>query len=61
MLNIDTYETAAEQKPPYSMPCPQCRRLIDARVHLCPHCGVDTDKSYCPRASSLRLSPFCDS
>jgi hypothetical protein len=32
------------EKPPYSMPCPQCKTLIDARLKHCPHCGVDTDK-----------------
>ncbi|HEY3356677.1 MAG TPA: zinc ribbon domain-containing protein [Polyangia bacterium] len=35
-------------KPPYSMPCPQCKTLIDARLKLCPHCGVDTDKKLMP-------------
>jgi hypothetical protein len=25
------------------MPCPRCRRIIDARLRRCPHCGVDTD------------------
>lgn len=32
------------EKPPYSMPCPQCKTLIDARLKHCPHCGVDTDR-----------------
>ena len=31
-------------KPACSMPCPQCKTLIDARLRICPHCGVDTDK-----------------
>lgn len=34
----------AAERPPYAMPCPQCRKLIDARVRLCPYCGVDTNK-----------------
>lgn len=25
------------------MPCPGCRKMIDARDHLCPYCGIDTD------------------
>lgn len=31
-------------RPEYPMPCPGCRRIIDAREHLCPYCGIDTDK-----------------
>lgn len=27
----------------YPMPCPACRRMIDAWNVLCPYCGVDTD------------------
>lgn len=37
------------------MPCPRCRRIIDARLRHCPHCGVDTDAMLrTPRA----LVPF---
>jgi len=36
------------EKPAYSMPCPQCKTLIDARLKHCPHCGVDTDKKLMP-------------
>jgi hypothetical protein len=37
-----------QEKPPYAMPCPGCMRLIDARVRLCPYCGVDTVKKLMP-------------
>ena len=32
----------------YPMPCPRCRRIVDARERRCPHCGADTDAILAP-------------
>lgn len=37
----------------YPIPCPGCRRIIDARDHLCPQCGVDTDAKLAPIGMAL--------
>jgi hypothetical protein len=39
----------------HPMPCPGCRRIIDASVRLCPHCGVDTDAKLAPLRPLLML------
>lgn len=36
---------AAAPKRKYPMPCPRCRKMIDATDKLCPYCGVDTDEA----------------
>ena len=39
----------------YPMPCPGCRKIIDARDHLCPHCGIDTDAKLAPFRAILPI------
>jgi hypothetical protein len=39
----------------HPMPCPGCRRIIDATDRLCPHCGVDTDAKLAPLRTVLVL------
>lgn len=39
----------------YPMPCPACGKMIDARDHLCPYCGVDTDAKLWPLRAALPL------
>lgn len=43
------------QERRYPMPCPGCRRMIDARDRLCPYCGIDTDAKLAPLRA---LAPF---
>ena len=42
----------------YPMPCPGCRRIIDATDRRCPHCGVDTDAKLAPLRTILVLVVF---
>ncbi len=37
----------------HPMPCPGCRKIIDASAHLCPYCGVDTDAKLAPLRAAL--------
>jgi uncharacterized paraquat-inducible protein A len=37
----------------YPMPCPKCRKIIDARQRFCPYCGIDTDAKLRPWAIAL--------
>ena len=37
----------------HPMPCPGCRKMIDATDHLCPHCGIDTDAKLWPFRAAL--------
>ncbi len=39
----------------YPMPCPGCGKMIDARDHLCPHCGIDTDAKLAPLRAALPI------
>ncbi len=36
------------------MPCPRCRKLIDAGERYCPHCGADTDAMLGPWLDAVR-------
>jgi hypothetical protein len=36
------------------MPCPRCRKIIDAGERYCPHCGADTDAMLGPWLDAVR-------
>jgi hypothetical protein len=45
----------SKDKLRYPMPCPGCRRIIDARERYCPYCGIDTDAKLWPLRAALPL------
>lgn len=44
-----------ESRLQHPMPCPGCRRIIDARERFCPYCGIDTDAKLWPLRAALPL------